>query len=88
MSDQKSSKAADDVVGYHRPPRALQFAPGEGGHPKERPKDSPPVGAFVQDIIRQQIAAKAIPTICVTELSDELIRAIGVAASKLPEVAP
>jgi hypothetical protein len=87
MADQKNSKPADDVVVCHLPPKASQFAAGEGGHLKGRPKDSRPVGAALQDIIRQRNAGKAIPTICVTEL-DELMRAFVLADNRRLEAAP
>jgi len=87
MSDQKSSKPADDVVGCHRPPKASQFMANKSGNPKEHPKDSRPAGTVLQDVIRQEITVKAIATICVTDLTDELVRAFVLADNKLPEAA-
>ena len=88
MSDQKRSKPADYTIGYQRPPKASQFVAGKSGYPKQRPKDCQPVGAVLQDIIRQQNAVKAIPAICVTNLSDELVRVFGRATTNLPEAMP
>ena len=76
MSDHKRSKPADYTIGYQRPPKASQHMAGKNGSPKGRPKDSRPTWAALQDIIRLQIAAKAIPAICATELSDELMRTL------------
>jgi Family of unknown function (DUF5681) len=56
MPDRKSAKPPDYVVGYRRPPKASQFMPGKSGNPKGRPKGSRPVGAVLQDIIRQKVA--------------------------------
>ena len=56
MPDRKNSKAPDYAVGYRRPPKATQFTAGKSGNPKGRPKGSRPVGAVLQDIIRQKIA--------------------------------
>ena len=40
MDDRKDPEAADYVVGYGRPPKATQFAPGKSGNPRGRPKGS------------------------------------------------
>jgi hypothetical protein len=56
MPDRKSAKPADYTVGYQRPPKATQFAPGTSGNPKGRPKGSRPVGAILQDVLRQKVA--------------------------------
>ena len=56
MSDRKSSGTSDYVVGYRRPPKATQFAAGQSGNPKGRPKGSRPVGAVLKDILQQKIA--------------------------------
>jgi hypothetical protein len=88
MSDQKNLKPADYAVGCHQPSKASQFMAGKSGNPNGSPKDSLPAGAVAQDVIRQKIAVKAIPTICATDLSDELVRAFVLADNKLPEAAP
>jgi len=44
------------AVGYKRPPKSTQFKPGVSGNPKGKPKGSRPVGALLQEIIRQKIA--------------------------------
>jgi hypothetical protein len=43
-------------VGYRKPPPASRFKPGQTGNPKGRPKGSRPVGAILQEILRQKIA--------------------------------
>lgn len=54
MTRAKSDR--DYTVGYRRPPQSTQFKPGVSGNPKGRPKGSRPVGAVLQEIIRQKIA--------------------------------
>src|SRR5271167_5242207 len=56
MTNRRGSRAVDYPVGYGRPPRATQFAPGKSGNPRGRPKGSRTVGAILQDILRQKIA--------------------------------
>lgn len=56
MTSWRGSRAVDYPVGYGRPPRATQFAPGKSGNPRGRPKGSRTVGAILQDILRQKIA--------------------------------
>jgi hypothetical protein len=48
--------ATDNPIGYGRPPKATQFAPGQSGNPKGRPKGSRSVGAVLSDILNQKIA--------------------------------
>jgi len=56
MANRKSSKPANYVVGYRRPPKATQFTAGKSGNPKGRPKGSRSVGAVLQDIIQQKVS--------------------------------
>ena len=56
MRKRKNSKALPYVVGYGRPPKATQFAKGESGNPRGRPKGTRTVGAMLQEILRQKIA--------------------------------
>jgi Family of unknown function (DUF5681) len=56
MTNRRGSRADDYAVGYGRPPKATQFAPGKSGNPRGRPKGSRTVGAILQDILRQKIA--------------------------------
>jgi hypothetical protein len=55
VSDRKSAKPADYTVGYRRPPEATQFTTAKSGNPRGRPKGSRPVGAVLQDIMRQKV---------------------------------
>jgi hypothetical protein len=56
MRKRKNPKAPPYVVGYGRPPKATQFAKGESGNPRGRPKGTRTVGAMLQEILRQKIA--------------------------------
>jgi Family of unknown function (DUF5681) len=56
MDDRKCLEATDYVIGYGRPPRAMQFVAGKSGNPRGRPKGSRTVGAILQDILNQKIA--------------------------------
>jgi hypothetical protein len=56
MRKRKSSKALAYAVGYGRPPKATQFAKGESGNPRGRPKGTRTVGLMLQEILRQKIA--------------------------------
>lgn len=56
MRKPKRAKPPGYAVGYRRPPKATQFAKGESGNPRGRPKGSRTVGAILQDILRQKIA--------------------------------
>jgi hypothetical protein len=55
MTKHKSPKPDDYQVGYGRPPKATQFAPGKSGNPKGRPKGTRPVGAILQEVLGQKI---------------------------------
>jgi Family of unknown function (DUF5681) len=45
----------DYEVGFGRPPKANQFKPGKSGNPRGRPKGTRPVGAVLQEVLRQRI---------------------------------
>jgi Family of unknown function (DUF5681) len=51
----RSGPTADDPVGYRHPPVGTRFTAGKSGNPKGRPRGSRPVGAVLQDIIRQKV---------------------------------
>src|SRR5271170_3024345 len=55
MPDRKGAGSTDYVVGYGRPPKATQFAPGKSGNPRGRPKGSRTVGAILEDILGRKI---------------------------------
>lgn len=55
MAKRKPANPGYDV-GYRRPPKSTRFKRGVSGNPKGRPKGSRPVGALLQEIIRQKIA--------------------------------
>ena len=45
----------DYEIGFGRPPKATRFKPGKSGNPRGRPKGSRPVGAVLQEVLRQRI---------------------------------
>ena len=45
----------DYEIGFGRPPKATRFKPGGSGNPRGRPKGSRPVGAVLQEVLRQRI---------------------------------
>jgi hypothetical protein len=55
MAPRRMPTGRDYAVGYRRPPKSTQFKPGVSGNPKGKPKGSRPVGALLQEIIRQKI---------------------------------
>jgi hypothetical protein len=55
MPKKKSSTRVKYEVGYCRPPKATQFAPGQSGNPKGRPKGSRSTGAILQKILAQKL---------------------------------
>jgi len=48
--------AADNDVGYGKPPRANQFKPGESGNPKGRPKGAKSEATILQDLLQHKIS--------------------------------
>jgi uncharacterized protein DUF5681 len=46
---------ADYVCGYRKPPRHTQFAKGQSGNPKGRPKGSQNLNTIVAKVVRQRI---------------------------------
>src|ERR1700690_3319261 len=51
----KVVEADEYRVGYRCPPKATQFPKGVSGNPKGRPKGIRPVGALLQEILRQRV---------------------------------
>jgi hypothetical protein len=47
--------AADNDVGYGKPPRANQFTPGKSGNPKGRPAGAKSEATILQDLLRHKI---------------------------------
>ncbi|HLX14188.1 MAG TPA: DUF5681 domain-containing protein [Bradyrhizobium sp.] len=47
--------AADDDVGYGKPPRANQFKPGESGNPKGRPRGAKSAETILVELLQQKI---------------------------------
>ena len=47
--------AADDDVGYGKPPRAHQFKPGTSGNPKGRPKGAKSEATILHELLQQKI---------------------------------
>ena len=43
------------AVGYGRPPKATQFAPGKSGNPRGRPKGSRSVAATLIDVLSRKV---------------------------------
>ena len=56
MAKRRVPTRRDYAVGYRRPPKSTRFKPGASGNPKGRPKGSRPVGAVLQEIIRQKVS--------------------------------
>jgi hypothetical protein len=55
VASRKGSGPSDYEIGYGRPPKPTQFAPGKSGNPKGRPKGTRTVGAILQDILGRKI---------------------------------
>jgi hypothetical protein len=47
--------AADNDVGYGKPPRANQFKPGKSGNPKGRPAGAKSEATILQDLLQHKI---------------------------------
>lgn len=55
MPKRNASATSDYPVGYCRPPKEMQFRPGESGNPTGRRRGSRSVGAVLNDVFRQKI---------------------------------
>jgi hypothetical protein len=55
MPKRNASAPSDYAVGYGRPPKEMQFRPGESGNPTGRRRGSRSVGAVLNDVFRQKI---------------------------------
>jgi hypothetical protein len=51
--------ASDGEVGYGRPPRATQFASGQSGNPKGRPKGSKNESTILREILNRKIETRS-----------------------------
>jgi hypothetical protein len=49
------STAADNDVGYGKPPRSHQFTPGTSGNPKGRPKGAKSEATILHELLQQKI---------------------------------
>jgi hypothetical protein len=50
------SPAADERVGYGRPPRATRFRPGQSGNPRGRPKGARNVSTVIASALGERVA--------------------------------
>jgi hypothetical protein len=84
MPDRKNPKPPDYVVGYRRPPRASQFTAGQSGNPKGRPKGTRPVGAILQEILRQKVTVTKNGKTCRIPAIEAMFRRLANEAMREP----
>jgi hypothetical protein len=52
---ERGGSAANDLVGYGRPPKAYRFAPGQSGNPRGRPPGVKSLCDIVRKIVGQKV---------------------------------
>ena len=53
---ESESPAADERVGYGRPPRATRFRPGQSGNPRGRPKGARNFSTVIASALSERVA--------------------------------